>query len=127
VTEPLTPVEVVPGVTADGWIPPSRALTDEEVADFRERFAAAAHDPHHQLLPYWHLTPAEVRDLLRECVTVVKPGETLIVRVPSSLTPAQSREYQDAMDSAIDYWHLGFKALVLPAEGLGIVEAPPGD
>ena len=40
------------------------------------------------------LSQDEIRRLLRECVTVVKPGETLILRCPEDWTPAQAGEMQ---------------------------------
>jgi hypothetical protein len=50
--------------------------TPEQAGEFRRAMAEA-------------LTPDQVRQLLRECVTVVKPGETLIVRVPVTWSPEQ--------------------------------------
>lgn len=43
------------------------------------------------------LTPEQVRSLLREAVTVVKPGEVLILRVSENFTPNQLREYQESL------------------------------
>jgi hypothetical protein len=75
-------------------------------------------------LPTDPLTPGEIRALLRECVTVVAPGETLIIRVLSSLTMQQVAEYQRSVNVALEYLGCPFKALVLPAEGLGIATGP---
>ena len=70
-----------------------------------------------------HLTKDEVRQLLRECVTVVKPGETLVIRGDRNWTPNQLREVQDMLDRATKYYDLRFHALVVPGEELGVAEA----
>jgi hypothetical protein len=66
------------------------------------------------------LSPDEVRQLLRECVTVVKPGETLIIRMHDNWTAAQMRELQDVLDSR----ELPFRTVVVTAAELGVAEAP---
>jgi hypothetical protein len=72
------------------------------------------------------LSKDEVRRLLRECVTVVKPGETLVIRVGSGWTPDQMREMQDSLnwgwDSGTPYWP--FRVLVVPGEELGVAQVP---
>ena len=72
------------------------------------------------------LTREQIRQLLRECVTVVKPGETLVVRVPWRTTPTQVRELQQAIDDGADYLNLPFKTLVLPGDELGTAEGASG-
>jgi hypothetical protein len=69
------------------------------------------------------LTEDEVRQMLSECVTVVRPGETLLLRCGRDWTPDQAREVQEWMDRAIEWRDLGFKALVVPADELGVVGA----
>ena len=69
------------------------------------------------------LTDDEVRHLLSECVTVVRPGETLLQRCGRDWTPGQAREVQEWMDRAIEWRDLGFKARVVPGEELGVAEA----
>lgn len=73
--------------------------------------------------PHALLDRETVRQLFRECVTVVQPGETLIVRVPVTWTAQQVRAYQEAMD-----WDQQegrpFPVLVVAGEGLGIAEKP---
>ena len=68
------------------------------------------------------LTSGEIRQLLRECVTVVKPGETLILRGGDNWTPEQVREV--AMHAA--YWLEGsaphIKALVIPPMEIAVME-----
>ena len=68
------------------------------------------------------LTPDEVRQLLRECVAVVKPGEHLILRVPWSTTPSQVRELQEVVNEMAGYLELPFRMLVLPGDELGVAE-----
>jgi hypothetical protein len=69
------------------------------------------------------LTEDEVRSLLRECVTVVKPGETLVIRGDPDWTPNQMREVQDWLDHEVKWRPLDFKILVVPGEELGVAEA----
>jgi hypothetical protein len=57
-------------------------------------------------------------------VTVVKPGETLIIRVPTDTPVSRLREYRDVLTATLDDYGSPFRALVLPAEGLGVAEAP---
>jgi hypothetical protein len=72
------------------------------------------------------LGPDELRRLLRECVTVVGPGETLVVRAYDYMTPRQVRELQAAADAMCEYRHLPFSVIVVPGEELGVVEAARG-
>jgi hypothetical protein len=69
------------------------------------------------------LTPDEIRQILRECVTVVKPGEVLVVRVSPDCTPSQVREYQDSLNAVRAAGGITCEVLVLPAEELGVAEA----
>ena len=70
------------------------------------------------------LTPDEVRQLVRECAVVVKPGETLVIQVGPEWNPPQIREVSDWLnyrDKDGPLWP--FRILVIPGERLGIVEA----
>lgn len=49
-------------------------------------------------------SPDEVRALLRECVTVVKPGEVLVIRVPYDTPWDKARGYQQVLDAAREAW-----------------------
>ena len=71
------------------------------------------------------LSPAQVRYLLRECVTVVKPRETLVVR-GTNWTPAQTREIQQVMDEMYELGIVPFKALAVFGDELGVAEAHGG-
>jgi predicted SAM-dependent methyltransferase len=64
------------------------------------------------------LSPDEARALLRECVTVVRPGETLVIRVPPSWTAYQVQEYQEYADAA----GLPFRVLVVMGDELAVAE-----
>jgi hypothetical protein len=70
------------------------------------------------------LTPEAVRTLLRECVTVIKPGETLIVRVPWA-TPARTvYELGRVLHEQAEMAGAGFHTLVVPAAEIGAGEGP---
>jgi hypothetical protein len=70
------------------------------------------------------LSPDEVRQLLRECVTVVKPGEVLVIRT-TDLTPNQMREYQEAVNWWVAENAPEVKVLVIHGEGGQIVRQEP--
>jgi hypothetical protein len=65
------------------------------------------------------LTPETARALLRECVTVVKPGEMLVVRAPDWWTPGQAGEYQQYAQAVAGD---AFRVLVVLGEELAIAE-----
>jgi hypothetical protein len=73
------------------------------------------------------LSEDEVRHLLRECVTVVRPGEVLILRVgpPGVLTPNQLREYQESLNWWLVENAPGIKALAVIGENGQIVRQEP--
>jgi hypothetical protein len=101
--------------------------TDEQVKEFQRDLDAAMAKPlQYRVLSRPSLTEDEVRQLLRECVTVVRPGETLVIRGDRNWTPMQVREVQDMLDGAAEWRDLGFKVLVVPGEELGVAEPPPG-
>lgn len=64
-------------------------------------------------------TPDEVRALLRECVTIVRPGEILVIRVPYDTPWDKAASYQRVLDAAREAW--GFRAVVVTAEEFGVV------
>jgi hypothetical protein len=102
--------------------PSSDALTGEQAAEFRERLTEAAGRYEMRLIPQTPpLTPEQIRCLLRECVTVVKPGETLIIR-DRNWTPNQVREIQQWMDDEYQSGRIGFKVLAIIGEELGVAE-----
>ena len=104
------------------YIPSWTPLTEAEEAEVRESIAEAARMPPRVIQQPPPLTPDEIRQLLRECVTVVKPGEHLILRVPWHTTPGQLRELQDAADEVAGRLELPFRTLVLPGDELAVTE-----
>jgi len=110
--------------------PPVPEFTPEQEAELREALAAAMKAGPHQhrvnLQPP-PLAEDEVRQLLRECMAVVKPGEHLILRVPWSTTPSQVRELQEVVSEMAEYLELPFRMLVLPGDELGVVQAEASD
>lgn len=65
--------------------------------------------------------PAEVRALLRECVTIVGPGELLVIRVPHATPYEEADAYQRVLDAARKEW--GISAVVVTADELGVIPA----
>jgi hypothetical protein len=102
-------------------------LTREQEAQLRQDFAETTPDSFtHRVIPQPPpLPPGEIRQLLRECVTIVKPGEHLILRVPWNTTPNQVHELQNYVNKAAEYLELPFKILILPGDELGTTEAAP--
>lgn len=70
------------------------------------------------------LTKDEVRQLLRECVTVVKPGEVLVIRGLENWTVQQMREVQDVLNAMHGDGTVPFRSLIVPGAELGVAEAP---
>lgn len=85
------------------------------------------------------LGPEQVRQLLAECVTVVRPGEVLVLRCPEGWTSEQAGE----MQRWAEYWladnapdirvlvvpHLDMAVVQPGADGEGVmphVDAPAG-
>jgi hypothetical protein len=66
------------------------------------------------------LTKDEIRQLLRECVTVVAPGETLVIR-GRDWTPNQVREIQHSVDFMSEEGMIPFKVLIVFGDELGAV------
>ena len=68
------------------------------------------------------LTPGQVRQLLSECVTVVKPGEVLAVRMPDNCTPQQIRECQEAFEAMAEWRDLDIAILFMPGEEFAVAK-----
>ncbi len=68
------------------------------------------------------LSPEEIRQLLRECVTVVKPGETLILRCPENWTPDQAREIQQRAAWWLQENAPHIKAMIIPPLEITVME-----
>lgn len=108
--------------------PVTAEMTEEQAREFEKSFAQIVTQPWQpQILSQRQpLSEDEVRQLLRECVTVVKPGETLVIRGDRNWSPNQMREVQEMLEHMIQYLDLHFKALVVPGEELGVAEAAHG-
>jgi hypothetical protein len=72
-------------------------------------------------------TPEEIRDFLAENVTVVAPGETLVIRAQDYMTPRHVHELQEFLNAAREYGSLSFGCLVVPGAEFGKVSAPEPD
>jgi hypothetical protein len=108
-------------------LPSWQPLTAEEEAGLRSDIEAAleAGPYQHRVLPSVPpLTPEQVRYLLRECVTVVKPGETLVIR-GRDWTPGQVREIQDWMDAERESGRISFQVLAVIGDELAVAEPEP--
>jgi hypothetical protein len=102
---------------------PDVIMTDEQIAEFRERFAATMESGYqYRVIPREQFTLDEIRQLLRECVTVVKPGEALAVRM-AGLTPQQHREYQQAVTDWHERGDLPFQVFIFIGDELGVVRS----
>ena len=71
------------------------------------------------------LTPDEIRQLLRESVTVVKPGEVLFFTCPEDYTPTHVREIQEVVSMWLEYNAPDVKFLTLPHGEMAVTEAAP--
>ena len=118
----MAPMHLTFSSSGPAWEP----LTEAEEAELREAIAEVANLPPRVVQPP-PLTADEIRQLLSECVTVVKPGETLILRVPWTTTPTQVRELQVVLDETTAWLELPFKALVVPGDELTVAQAPEPD
>ena len=63
----------------------------------------------------------EIRRLLRECVTVVKPGESLVIR-DRNWTPMQVGEIQRWMDCEYESGRISFKVRAVPGDEIAVVQ-----
>jgi hypothetical protein len=105
---------------------PAVIMTDEQAAEFRERFAEAMKDPTLRVLPRPDpLTQDEVRQLLRECVTVVKPGEVLVIRMGTDIPREVAHAYQTTLTEWLATHAPGVKVAIVCGDELGVAEAPP--
>jgi hypothetical protein len=68
------------------------------------------------------LPPETARALLAECVTVVRPGETLVIRVPPGWSFEQADAYQDLADSCTAAGRIPFRVLIAAGDGLAVAE-----
>ncbi len=69
------------------------------------------------------LAEEEVRQLLAECVTVVKPGEVLVLRCPEGCAPQQAQEMQERARWWLDKNAPGVKVMVVPHLDMAVIQA----
>ena len=94
------------------------AWTDEQVAQFKAEFERYPGSHEVRLLPPAPvLAPETAKALLRECVTVVSPGEALAIRVPEGWTPQQVKHYQEYASAVAP-----FPVLVVIGEELAVAK-----
>jgi len=67
--------------------------------------------------------PEEIRQALETAVTVVRPGESLVVLVPFDTPAAQIRDYQHALDEMREWSAWKTPILVLAGEAMATVAA----
>jgi hypothetical protein len=123
-----TLTELAQRIAAEMSIPADVPMTDEQAAEFRCAFnEAVGADYRLQWVPPAPvLTPENLETLVRECVTVVKPGETLVIRVPETWSPTNAQMYQERADEATGDGTIPFRVVVVIGAELGIAEAPEG-
>ena len=71
------------------------------------------------------LGPDEIRQLLRECVTVVKPGEILVLRCPEGARANEMDRLRRIATAQIGP-DAGIRVLVVPHLDMAVVEAEGG-
>jgi hypothetical protein len=69
------------------------------------------------------LAPGQVRHLLRECVTVVAPGEILVLRCPEGWTPEQAGEMQWCAARWLEENAPDVRVLVVPHVEMAVMES----
>jgi hypothetical protein len=113
------------GIDADAPSTEPLPMTDEQEAEWRRLFDEAMQArpfTYTVLPPAPALAPDEVRQLLRECVTVVKPGEVLVLRCPENCSPEQA----ETMQEHAAYWLAdnapGIRVMVVPHLDMAVME-----
>lgn len=98
--------------------------TEEQVAEFRDKWEHLSAQPGVRWLPRAPvLTEETATTLLRECFTVVRPGEVLVIRAPADWTPNQADLYQEYA-SALAAPH-GFGVLVYLGDQFARITSDP--
>lgn len=108
------------------FVPAAPAFTDEEAAAFETNLKAALSDPrrNHALWLPPGLTPENARELLRTCATAVRPGETLVIRVPLWWSWEQVGAYNDWLTEMTRGWPV--QALAVPGEDFSLAAPAEG-
>jgi hypothetical protein len=101
-------------------------LSEEDAARYREAFDEAMAQPQRLrvLPPRPLLTPETARELAREYLTIVQPGEVLAIRVPDGWTAQQVDEAQRWISEVIGCRELGIVVMLLPGEEFAVARQP---
>jgi hypothetical protein len=102
------------------------SLTEAEKAGFVEALAEARERNRYRILNA-PLNPDEVRQLLRECVTVVKPGEVLFFRCPDDWTVQQARDLHECVRWWLDENAPTVKVMIVPDVEMAVVQPGAAD
>ena len=97
-------------------------LTEAEKAGFIAAIAEARQRVSYRILNA-PLTPDEVRQLLRECVTVVKPGEVLFFRCLENWTSAQVGDIHEQIRWWLDENAPSVRVMMVPDMEMAVIEA----
>lgn len=68
------------------------------------------------------INPDVLLRAVRECATIVKPGETLIIRMPVNMPDPVFAQYAQGVTQTLQ--QAGVRAVVLRADQLAVAEAP---
>lgn len=99
-------------------------LTDEKAAELRERYAGLASGPA-MAIPPPPISPDEVRALLRECVTILGPGDVLVIR-HLSFTAESAHAIREQVDAFNETRGTSVKVMAVVADEMAIVPADDG-
>jgi hypothetical protein len=122
----MTPEDLAREIAAEAaGTAPSVQMTGEQVAEFNKRFEeqAVKRSAHRAVvLPSRPkpVTPDELRAFAREFAVVVRPGETLVIRMGNDYTPSQLRELHEALNHPA--MELPFRVLVVPGEDFAVAQ-----
>ncbi len=106
-------------------ITPAPEWTPEQVEDFKAEFARLTEIPGaHWLPPGRVLTREAVEAAVRECVTVVRPGETLVIRC-RDWTVDQADQCMEYFGALADAGVIPFRPLVVVGDELAVASAEP--
>lgn len=104
-------------------------MSEADAQRLREAFAeCAARNEPLRVIPHTPLlTPALARELVRECVTIVQPGELLAIRVPDWWTPNGVYETNKWAAAWLTDNTPGVKVLFVPGEEFAIANPETDD
>lgn len=99
--------------------------TDGQIEEFKAEWHRLASIPGARWLPPGPVLTREVVEAaVRECVTVVKPGETLVVRC-RDWTPDQAGQYMEYFGYMAQAGEIPFRPLVVIGDEVAVVRPEP--